>query len=60
VLEGLFNLGQKLAFQETGDLPPLGVHDAVNAKIQIGLVKLEKLSQQTFQFIQVCGHFFSP
>src|SRR5579885_2156085 len=42
-LEGLADLGQKIVIEKAGDFLALGVHDAVDAEVQLGLVELEHL-----------------
>ena len=44
--KGVFYLRQQVAFQEPGHFAGLGVHDPVDAEIQVRLVELEQLPEQ--------------
>jgi hypothetical protein len=43
----------KVGFEEPGDFGTLGVHHAINAKIEVSLIEHEKLGQQRFEFIKI-------
>jgi hypothetical protein len=43
--------GQQILLQELADLVPLGVHDSVDAKVQVSLVHLEHLLQLADQLL---------
>ena len=48
--ERRLHLRQQVLVEELRHLGALGVHDAVEAEVQIGLVELEQLQQQFFSF----------
>ncbi|MDP1901901.1 MAG: hypothetical protein Q8K96_15815, partial [Rubrivivax sp.] len=41
--ESSLYLRQQVLLQELGDLGALGVHDAIEAEVEVGLVELEQL-----------------
>jgi hypothetical protein len=51
----LDSLGQVLGNEALNDLP-LVVHDAVDAKVQVGAVELEELTQKRLESLQGCRH----
>ncbi len=54
--ERRLHLRQQVLVEELRHLGALGVHDAVKAEVQVGLVELEQLfqqSHQTFKFLLV-------
>ena len=50
------NGGQQIVVKEAFHLGPLGVHDAVDAEIQVRLIQLEHLAELVFQLIEFTGH----
>ena len=57
--ECLRHLRQQILVEELRHLGTLGVHDPVEAEIQIGLVELEELLQQGFQLLKFLAHYAS-
>ena len=53
--ERVLHLWQQIAFQELRHLVGLGVHDAIEAEVQVGLVELEQLLEQADQFLEFGG-----
>ena len=55
-----FNFFEQILVQKLGDLLAFGVHDFVEAKVQLGFVELEQLFQQGFEavalFVVVGAH----
>ena len=56
VAERLLHLRQQVLVEELRHLGALGVHDAVEAEVQVGLVELEQLLQQGFQLLEFLAH----
>ncbi|OQB98391.1 MAG: hypothetical protein BWX81_00469 [Spirochaetes bacterium ADurb.Bin110] len=48
--KGCLNLRQKVLVQELCHFCALGVHNAINTKVEVRLIELEKFLQKTFQF----------
>ena len=54
--ECLLHLREQVLVEKLRHLRALGVHDAVEAEIEIGLVELEQLLQQGFQLLKFLAH----
>ena len=39
------------------DLGALGIHHAVDAKVEVGLIEHEQLGEEVFEFVEIGGHF---
>jgi hypothetical protein len=63
VLDGLGEFGfqfgadlrQQIVIEKPRDFGTLGIHHAVDAKVEVGLVEHEQLGEEVFEFIQI-GH----
>ena len=58
--EGLADLREEVGFEKAGDLGALGVHHAVDAEVEVGLVEHEELGQEGFEFFEIGFHVVSP
>jgi hypothetical protein len=52
----LAHLGKKIIIEKALDLIAPGVHDAVDAEVQLGVVELEEFGEQGLEFFKVLGH----
>ncbi|HOE17287.1 MAG TPA: hypothetical protein PLX02_12555 [Syntrophorhabdaceae bacterium] len=60
LLQGFrYGPGQVFRYEALDDVPFV-IHDAVDAEVQIGAVKLEKLAKQLLKFGLIIGHACSP
>ncbi|GAB1393451.1 hypothetical protein MASR1M60_16140 [Rhodocyclaceae bacterium] len=52
--QGLAQGGHQVLVEKAGDLVALGIHDAIDAKVQIGLVHLEQLFELVDELLALC------
>lgn len=57
--EGLSHLRQQVLVEELCHLGALGMHDAIETEIEIGLVELEQLLQQGLEAFEFLAHAIS-
>ncbi len=53
--EGVLHLREKIALEELRHLARLGVHDPIDAEVEIGLIELEQLLKQGDQLLELGG-----